>query len=66
MCADQGWTKEEAVLSAIQKAGYRGRVKVGDEIWESLKVKRYGSVKASAEYAEYEAWKQSEGGDYES
>jgi AMMECR1 domain-containing protein len=53
---EQGWNQEEAVLSAIAKAGYRGRVKVGDEIWKSLKVKAYGSVKAEVDWEGYQAW----------
>lgn len=63
VCAEQGWTKEEAVLSAIQKAGFRGRVKVGDDVWESLRVKRYGSVKAGAGWGEYEEWQASKDGE---
>lgn len=40
-------------MSAIQKAGWKGRVEVGDEVWRSLKVKVYGSEKAGATYAEW-------------
>lgn len=41
------------MLSAIQKAGYRGKVEVGDQVWKSLKVRVYGSVKASCSYKGY-------------
>lgn len=57
IATEQGWTREETIKSAIQKAGYRGRVDVGDKVWESLEVKVYGSVKAGAGWAEYERWK---------
>jgi len=57
ICTDQGWTKEECVLSAIQKAGYRGRVKVGDSVWTSLSVKVYESSKTGIGYQDYVEWK---------
>lgn len=44
-------------MSAIQKAGYRGRVEVGDEVWKSLKVGVYQSSKAKLDWAEFEAWR---------
>ncbi|WWC69074.1 uncharacterized protein I206_103010 [Kwoniella pini CBS 10737] len=56
ICPEQKWTKEETILSAVQKAGYKNKVEVGDEVWESLSVKVYGSEKASATYDEYESW----------
>lgn len=54
---EQGWTQVEAVQSLIQKAGYRGKVEVGDAVWDSIQMKVYGSVKAGATYQEYEEWK---------
>lgn len=57
ICLDQGWTKEECVLSAIQKAGYRGRVRVGDGVWNSLRVRVYESQKVGVDYHEYLEWK---------
>lgn len=54
---EQGWTREEAILSAIQKAGYRGHVRVGDEVWKSLKVRVYQSEKAGCDWAGYVKWK---------
>jgi hypothetical protein len=45
-------------MSAIQKAGYRGEVKVGDAVWKSLKMQVYGSSKASAGWARYLEWKE--------
>ena len=55
VCLDQGWSREECVKSAIQKAGYRGKVEVGDKVWKSLKVKVYGSVKGKCTWEEYKA-----------
>jgi hypothetical protein len=57
VCAEQGWTREDCILSAIQKAGYRGTVRVGDEVWRSLKVRVYCSDKVGATWDEYVAWK---------
>ncbi|WWC60706.1 uncharacterized protein I303_103282 [Kwoniella dejecticola CBS 10117] len=56
ICPEQGWTKEETILSAIQKAGYKYKVSVGDEVWNSLTVKVYGSEKASVTWDEYKSW----------
>lgn len=49
----QGWTQQEAIDSAIHKAGYDG--KATDELRRSLHVRRYRSEKASARYAEWKA-----------
>ena len=48
---EQGWTKEEAIDSAIHKAGWSG--KVTEEIRWGLRVRRYQSEKTSARYAEW-------------
>ncbi|KAK8869464.1 hypothetical protein IAR55_000028 [Kwoniella newhampshirensis] len=61
VCLEQGWTKEETVLSAVQKAGYRGKVRVGDEFWKSLKVKVYGSEKSSTDWDDFVNWKEARG-----
>lgn len=53
---EQGWSQTEAVLSLVQKAGYRGKVAVGDAVWESISMKVYGSVKVSVTWDEYAAW----------
>lgn len=47
----QGWTKREAVESAIRKAGWNGEI--GEALWGSLRVTRYQSRKAEAEYDEW-------------
>ncbi len=53
---DQGWTKQEAIDSAIRKAGFNG--KITDDIRNALRVRRYRSQKVSRTYDEYLAWKQ--------
>ncbi|WVW82665.1 hypothetical protein I302_104676 [Kwoniella bestiolae CBS 10118] len=62
ICTDQGWTREETVLSAIQKAGYRQKIVVGDVVWQSLKVKIYGSEKATTTWESYTKWPKGTGG----
>jgi AMMECR1 domain-containing protein len=60
----QGWTKEEAILSLIRKAGYRGKVKVGDEedeIWGGIRLQTYESRKVKRNWAQYERWKAENG-----
>lgn len=49
----QGWTKEEAIDSAIEKAGYDG--KITEELRKSLHVRRYQSEKTSLQYADWKA-----------
>ncbi|SOV09834.1 related to AMME syndrome candidate gene 1 protein [Ustilago sp. UG-2017a] len=53
---DQGWTKVEAIDSAMRKAGFDG--KITEDIRRSLRVRRYRSDKVERRYAEYVAWKQ--------
>lgn len=57
ICMEQGWTKEETILSAIRKSGWRKTVKVGDPVWQSLRMQKYGSVKVGATWDEYVEWK---------
>ncbi|KAJ4341043.1 hypothetical protein N0V87_002082 [Didymella glomerata] len=53
---EQGWTKEETLVSLMRKAGWSGRK--GD--WETvgLKVVRYQGKKVDLEYAEWKAWRE--------
>lgn len=53
---DQGWTKQEAIDSAIRKAGFDGRIT--EDIRKALRVRRYRSEKVQRTYQEYVAWKQ--------
>ncbi|KAF8665555.1 hypothetical protein AX16_000015 [Volvariella volvacea WC 439] len=52
---DQGWTKIEAIDSAIQKAGWTG--KVTEDIRRSIKLRRYQSRKYVVGWEEYEQWR---------
>lgn len=54
---EQGWSKEEAILSLIHKAGYSGSVSPGDAVWNSIQLKVYESCKAHADFEEYQAWR---------
>ncbi|KAG8990069.1 hypothetical protein FRB93_003356 [Tulasnella sp. JGI-2019a] len=51
----QGWTKTEAVDSAIRKAGWDG--KITEEIRRSVKMRTYESKKAEVTWDEYWAWR---------
>lgn len=53
---EQGWTKTEAIDSAIRKAGYSGKVTEG--MRRSLRVRRYRSEKVQCTYEDYLGWKQ--------
>ncbi|KAI9823311.1 MAG: hypothetical protein M1832_002535 [Thelocarpon impressellum] len=57
VAVEQGWTKEETLVSLMRKAGWNGRKdewsKVGD-----LRVVRYQGSKATMPYQEWLAWRQ--------
>lgn len=53
----QGWTKQEAIDSAIEKAGWSGPV--DEAMRKSLRVRRYQSAKVSCTYEQWQKWKQS-------
>ncbi|KAI8960341.1 AMMECR1 domain-containing protein [Daldinia sp. FL1419] len=55
VAAEQGWTKEETLVSLMRKAGWAGR----KDKWQSvdLKVVRYQGKKKSLLYAEYKRWR---------
>lgn len=57
---DQGWSKLEAIDSAIEKAGYRGRIT--DDIRESIQLRRYQSRKCVVGWEEYVDWRIENGG----
>lgn len=53
---EQGWTKEEAIVSLMRKAGWTGR----KEDWRrvlGLELVRYEGKKVSLEYDGYKQWK---------
>ncbi|KAI1152474.1 AMMECR1 domain-containing protein [Nemania diffusa] len=51
---EQGWTKEETLVSLMRKAGWMGRRDKWQDI--GLKVVRYQGKKASLQYPEYKHW----------
>jgi len=57
VAVEQGWDKEETIVSLMRKAGWSGRTrdwsKVGD-----LRVTRYEGLKASVGYGEWRAWRE--------
>ncbi|KAJ7591398.1 alport syndrome [Mycena floridula] len=53
---EQGWTKLEAVDSAIQKAGWNGRIT--EDLRRSIKLRRYQSRVCSVEWDEYADWRE--------
>jgi AMMECR1 domain-containing protein len=56
---EQGWNQEEALDSAIAKAGYEGPV---DEAFrQSVHVQRYQSRKCFVSWDEYVQWRQTHG-----
>ncbi|KAI1763515.1 AMMECR1 domain-containing protein [Hypoxylon sp. FL1150] len=56
VAAEQGWTKEETLVSLMRKAGWAGR----KDKWKSvdLKVVRYQGRKKSIRYPEYKQWRE--------
>ncbi|ESK93737.1 amme chromosomal region 1-like protein [Moniliophthora roreri MCA 2997] len=53
---EQGWDKQEAIDSAIQKAGWNGLIT--EDIRRSVKLRRYQSSQYSVTWAEYLEWRQ--------
>lgn len=56
---EQGWTREQALISLMRKAGWEGRRDRWREVAEAggLKVVRYRGDKESVVYGEYKAWR---------
>ncbi|KAI6346961.1 hypothetical protein MCOR25_010936 [Pyricularia grisea] len=52
---EQGWTKEETIVSLMRKAGWMGRKDKWRDV--DLKVVRYQGRKVSLEYTAYKAWR---------
>lgn len=53
---EQGWTKEEAILSLMRKAGWQGK----KDDWRKvvgLELVRYEGKKVTLDYTEYKEWK---------
>lgn len=58
---EQGWTKVEAIDSAIQKAGWEGGI--NDALRRSVQLRRYQSSITGATWNEYAAWRVANGGE---
>jgi AMMECR1 domain-containing protein len=56
----QGWTKVEAVDSAMRKAGWDGAI--NDDLRRSVKLRRYQSSKTFVNWKEYAEWRVARGG----
>ncbi|KAK7745871.1 hypothetical protein SLS53_002589 [Cytospora paraplurivora] len=56
---EQGWTREQALISLMRKAGWEGRRDRWRDVAEAggLKVVRYRGDKESVVYGEYKAWR---------
>lgn len=57
--ASQGWTKVEAIDSAIRKSGYSG--KINEDIRRGIRLKRYRSELCHVDYKEWEEWREEMG-----
>ena len=55
MAKEQGWTKEETMVSLMRKAGWNGR----KEEWKSVGVSvvRYQGRQVKLEYPEWRVWR---------
>ncbi|KAK0749846.1 AMMECR1 domain-containing protein [Schizothecium vesticola] len=56
VAAEQGWTKEETLVSLMRKAGWTGPKERWTDV--ALKVTRYQGKKEGLEYAEYKRWRE--------
>ncbi|KAF7331739.1 AMMECR1 domain-containing protein [Mycena kentingensis (nom. inval.)] len=56
---EQGWDRIEAVDSAIQKAGWNGRIT--EDVRRSVKLRRYQSKVSVVGWDEYIAWREAKG-----
>lgn len=57
VAVEQGWTKEECLLSLMRKAGWLGRRDKWREVGD-LKVVRYQGKKESVDYDEFRKWRE--------
>lgn len=55
VATEQGWTKEETIVSLMRKAGWMGRKDKWQEV--ELDTVRYQGKKESLEYGEYKKWR---------
>lgn len=53
---EQGWDKEETIVSLMRKAGWNGRADRWAEVAD-LKLVRFQGLARSLEYGEFQKWK---------
>lgn len=58
VASEQGWTKVEAIDSAIHKAGWDGRI--NEDVRRSVHLRRYQSRKCVVDWNEYYTWRQAQ------
>ncbi|KAF3763811.1 hypothetical protein M406DRAFT_222686, partial [Cryphonectria parasitica EP155] len=56
---EQGWDKEQTMLSLMRKAGWEGKRSTWRDVAErsAMRVERYRGDKEEVDYAEYKAWR---------
>lgn len=54
---EQGWGKEEAIVSLMRKAGWTGRREKWREVGD-MKVVRFQGILENVAYPEYKRWKE--------
>lgn len=57
MAEEQGWTKEEALVSLMRKAGWSGRKDDWRRV-QGLEIVRYEGKKVDLDYREWKAFKE--------
>jgi AMMECR1 domain-containing protein len=56
VAVEQGWNKEETIVSLMRKAGWSGRSKDWTKVFD-LKCIRYEGKKASLDYQAWKEWR---------
>jgi AMMECR1 domain-containing protein len=54
---EQGWTKEEALVSLMRKAGWSGRKDEWRKVAAGMELVTYEGKKVDLEYAEFKEWR---------
>lgn len=56
---EQGWTKEETIISLMQKAGWNGSSSSWQRVWKDGRgeLVRYEGKQVGIEYAEWRRWR---------
>ena len=55
VAAEQGWTKEETIVSLMKKAGWTGKEKDWKNV--DLSCVKYEGLRADADYVDYKEWR---------